>query len=76
MMSASPGPYGGAFSVNATRVSLERLGSLVYPEPFPLAGADKAFSADGKLVDAKTGERIQSLLGKFINYSQKLNSKN
>lgn len=74
MMSASPGPYGGAFSVNATKVSLERLGGNVYPESFSLSSADKAFTSEDKLIDIKTEEKIQSLLIKFTNYAVKLNS--
>ena len=66
LVSASPGPIGGIRGLWQTRIPLEGCGSLVFPDMFALAHADRAFGADGALTDAASLDRLrQQVLGFF-----------
>src|SRR5438105_10126458 len=51
LVSAAPSPVGGIRGLWQTRIPLEGCGALVFPDMFALAHADRAFAADGSLVD-------------------------
>ncbi|HEX8952469.1 MAG TPA: NAD(P)H-dependent oxidoreductase [Polyangia bacterium] len=64
LVAASPGPYGGIRGLWQTRIPLEGCGALVFPDMFGLPHADRAFAADGSLVDGAVADRLrQQVLG-------------
>lgn len=68
LLGASEGALGAIRGLWHTRVPLEALGSVVYPEMFGLSQADKAFNEAGELVDPKTQERLKKLVVKFLDF--------
>ncbi len=64
-LSASPGPFGGVRGVLHARVSLEALGTIVWPETFNLAGAGSAFDPQGQLLDVALRQRLSALVKTF-----------
>jgi NAD(P)H-dependent FMN reductase len=68
LLGASEGALGAIRGLWHTRVPLEALGSVVYPEMFGLPQADKAFNETGELIDAKTQERLKKLVLKFVDF--------
>lgn len=71
-LSASPGLVGGNRSLWALRVPFEALGTFVFPDMFSLASADKQFTSDGALTDAKLHERLDTLVGRYVSYAKAL----
>lgn len=71
LMAASPGALGGIRGLLHSRVPLDSLGALVYPQTFGLAKAHEAFDAKGAFIDIKTQERVAGLLKDFLIFSQK-----
>ncbi|MGZ3441282.1 MAG: NADPH-dependent FMN reductase [Polyangia bacterium] len=66
LVSASPGPIGGIRGLWQTRIPLEGCGALVFPDMFALAHADRAFAADGSLLEHEVAERLtKQLIGFF-----------
>jgi len=59
LVSASPGAFGGIRGLWQARIPLEGCGALVFPDMFALAHADRAFAADGSLLDAALAERLR-----------------
>jgi chromate reductase len=59
LVSAGPGQIGGVRGLWQTRIPLEGCGALVFPDMFALPNADRAFAADGTLVDAEVAERLR-----------------
>ena len=53
---ATTGRWGAVRSLRQLREVLGYLGCIVLPDTLSVNGADKAFDADGKLLDAKTAE--------------------
>ncbi|MEK6579541.1 MAG: NADPH-dependent FMN reductase [Bdellovibrionota bacterium] len=72
LLYASPGSLGGVRGLWHTRVPLEALGAIVFPEMFGLQKADEAFGPDGTFKDHKTEIRLEALLRKFISVSERL----
>jgi len=66
LLAASPGALGGTRSLWHSRQPLEVLGNFVFPEMMGLPLAHQAFDESGVLKDAKTAERLNDLLGKFL----------
>ena len=70
LLGASPGEFGAIRGLYHARACFETLGNFVYPRPFGLPKADKAFNEEGLLVDSITLEKLQKLLHEFIIYAQ------
>lgn len=66
LLSASNGRVGGNRSLWHVRQPLESMGAFVYPGMFSLAEAGKVFGEDGRLHDAATATRLDTLVRKFI----------
>ncbi len=67
LFSASPGALGGVRSLISLRNFLTlNPGLLVLPQQFALSAADKAFGADGALVDPKHQQAMQGVLGALL----------
>ncbi|HKC40792.1 MAG TPA: NADPH-dependent FMN reductase [Gemmatimonadales bacterium] len=68
LLSASPSMAGGNRGLWALRVPLEHLGTRVYPDMFSLAQADKAFAADGSLMNQQLGQRLEQTIVAFMDF--------
>jgi chromate reductase len=66
LLAASPGALGGVRSLWHTRVPFEVLGAHVFPDMLGVPKASEAFDESGRLRDAKTVERLQDLLDRFL----------
>lgn len=66
LLSASPSMVGGNRGLWELRVPFEHLGARVYPDMFSLAQADKAFAADGSLVNQQLGKRLEQTIVGFM----------
>ena len=73
LLSASPSMVGGNRGLWTLRVPLEHLGTRVYPDMFSLAQADKAFAADGSLVDPQLGKRLEQTIAAFMDLAEAAN---
>jgi chromate reductase len=71
LLAASPGALGGTRSLWHSRQPLEVLGNYVFPEVQALPLAHQAFDAQGVLKDAKTVERLDGLLQRFVSYARR-----
>jgi NAD(P)H-dependent FMN reductase len=71
LLGASPGELGAMRGLIHTKPAFETLGNFVYPLVYALPKADKAFDEEGKLVDSTRHEKLQKLIGEFIEYAQK-----
>jgi NAD(P)H-dependent FMN reductase len=65
VISASPGPLGGVRSLALTQQLLLKLGCLVVPGQCYLAGAAKAFDADGRLTQEHAQRSVRALVSKL-----------
>jgi chromate reductase len=70
LASASPGPIGGIRGLWQTRIPLEGCGALVFPDMFALAHADRAFGADGSLVEPDVAERLSKQVIGFLRLAE------
>lgn len=75
LLAASPGALGGVRSLWHSRQPFEVLGAFVFPEVLGLPRAHEAFGSDGRLLDAKTVERLQGLLDRFVAHSSPFSKK-
>lgn len=66
LLSASPSMVGGNRGLWSLRIPLEHLGARIYPDMFSLAQAHEAFEDDGRLKRATLQERLESILGCFL----------
>jgi chromate reductase len=66
LLSASPSMVGGNRGLWALRVPLEHLGARVFPDMFSLAQAHMAFNADGRIANARLGERFELTIKAFM----------
>lgn len=62
LISASPGMLGGMRGLRHLRDVLTELQMIVLPRQLSLPAADKAFGADGELLDAGMARRLAALL--------------
>lgn len=75
IMGASTGPIGTIMAQFHLRQILANLGVIVVPKLQVLVRfAEKAFNADGSLVDEKTDALLKTLIGKSIELTQKIKS--
>lgn len=72
LMSASPSAMGGIRGLWQTRIPLEGCGSLVFPDMFALAHADKAFDESGRIKEETMAKRLQTELAGFIRMADAL----
>jgi len=72
LLSASPAVVGGNRGLWSIRVPFEACGSFVFPDMFSLASAYDAFNPEGKLVDANLTSRLDDVLKRFVDFTQKL----
>jgi NAD(P)H-dependent FMN reductase len=66
LLSASNGLVGGNRGLWALRVPLESLGVMVQPEMYSLPQADKAFAADGTLLEPSRRERLELVVAGYV----------
>lgn len=69
--SATPGPMSALRGLWHSRQCFEVLGAHVFPEMFGLGLADKHLAEPRTIADAKTAERLASLVDRFIIHAQK-----
>lgn len=70
LMAASPSPMGGIRGLWQTRIPFEGCGALVFPDMFALPHANKAFTDDGDLADAKLAERLRKEITGFVRLAE------
>jgi chromate reductase, NAD(P)H dehydrogenase (quinone) len=70
LVSAAPSPVGGIRGLWQTRIPLEGCGALVFPDMFALVHADRAFAADGSLVDRELAERLRQQTIGFLRLAE------
>jgi NAD(P)H-dependent FMN reductase len=71
LLSASSSRVGGNRGLWHTRVPLESMGAVVYPDMFSVAEAPKAFAEDGSLADGALTERLEKLVQAFVSMVQR-----
>jgi chromate reductase len=72
VVSASPGMFGGVRSMTLARQLLTHLGCHVIPAQCVLPHADKAFDAQGKLIDARAQKAAQAVGAELVRIASKL----
>jgi NAD(P)H-dependent FMN reductase len=72
IMSASPGGLGGLRGLTPLRSILDNIGTMVLPEQHGVPHADKAFDANGKLLDKKMEANIKALAKRLVDITTRL----
>ncbi|CAM2800095.1 NADPH-dependent FMN reductase [Rariglobus hedericola] len=72
VVSASPGPFGGVRSQKLAQQLLLQLGCHVVPVQAILPHANKAFEADGNLIDTRAFKAVQTLAGALVETTRKM----
>jgi NAD(P)H-dependent FMN reductase len=72
LMNATPGPYGGVRHLYHLRQVLSGLQMIVLPNQVQLAHADRAFGADGLLVDERMVKAVNTLAKALVDLAGKL----
>ncbi len=72
VVSASPGALGGIRSLQLAQQLLLKLGCHIVPGQTSLPHADKAFDANGQLIDARTAKSVQALAAKLVQTALRL----
>jgi NAD(P)H-dependent FMN reductase len=72
VVSASPGPFGGAKSLQQAQQLLFKLGCHVVPGGTTLAQADKAFDAEGRLTDVRSLKSLKALAASLVELTRKI----
>lgn len=72
LLGATPGALGAIRGLWHTRQPFTALNAIVYPEVFGLPKAHEAFDEKGNLKDAKTAERLEALVKKFVGFAGKI----
>ena len=62
VVSASPGAFGGVRALTSLRQLMTHLGSWVVPVACSVAQADKAFDAQGQLINARTQKTVDAAM--------------
>lgn len=73
VISASPGPYGGARSLQAAVFLLHRLGCVVLPDSLSVTNCETAFNEAGQL-SGKNEKALTRVMETLAHITQKLNS--
>ncbi len=72
LVSASPGSLGGLRGLDHVRRVLDTLGMLVLPGVVAVPHADRAFDAEGRLVDDSADRRLMALSQQLVGVSGRL----
>lgn len=72
LLAASPGSLGGLRGLDHLRRVLDTLGMLVLPGVAAIPAADRAFDADGALLDARLDRRVAELSGQLVDLARRL----
>jgi NAD(P)H-dependent FMN reductase len=72
LMAASGGYFGGVRSVMAVRGILSHIQVLVLPQQVNIPFAEKAFNADGALVEERRHKQVQALGRELVEFIAKL----
>jgi NAD(P)H-dependent FMN reductase len=72
IMSASPGGLGGLRGLVPLRSILDNIGTMVLPEQHGIPFADKAFDANGNLLDKKMEANIKALATRLVDITKRL----
>jgi chromate reductase len=72
LLAASSTVAGGSRGLWALRVPLEGLGVTLYPDMFALAQAAEALDEHGKLKDPKLQQRLEKVVGGYLEMGRKL----
>ena len=73
LMSASPGGLGGLRGLVHLRAILGNINVLVIPQQLAVNSADKAFDANGALIDAKQNKGVENISVALVKILTKLN---
>lgn len=74
VISASPGAFGGVRSLVMAQQLLLKLGCHVVPGQCSLPHANKAFDADGKLLDARAEKSVRTLMTALVATTKKISA--
>jgi NAD(P)H-dependent FMN reductase len=66
VISASPGAYGGVRSLQLAQQLLLKLGCHVVPGQTTLPHADKAFDADGRLIEPRAMKAVETIAAALV----------
>jgi NAD(P)H-dependent FMN reductase len=66
LLATSNGAFGGVRGLWQLRIPLEGCGVFVYPDMFPLPFGEKAFTAEGALVDPAVHQRLRQMIEGFL----------
>jgi|SRR5579863_1131498 len=69
LLGASPGRFGAVRGLWHTRVPLEAIGTLVYPQMFALPRAHHAFDERGMISDPKIRVQLEEILASFLSFA-------
>jgi NAD(P)H-dependent FMN reductase len=72
LVSASPGPFGGARGLVHLRALLAFLGMIVLPDQLAIPAAHQAFNEDGSLKDAARQQSLAALAANLVSVAGKL----
>jgi len=72
VVSASPGPLGGVRSLQMAQQLLLKLGCVVVPGQCFVIHAEKAFDAQGQLIDARAQKAVRSLTARLAKMASRL----
>jgi chromate reductase len=66
VIGASPGMFGAVWAQAELRKSLAGAGARVLDRELPVAGADEAFTDDGRLLDPELEQELESVLAELV----------
>lgn len=72
LVAASPGGFGGLRGLVPLRMMLGNIGVFVVPSQLAIPFANKAFTEDDKLIDAKQIENLRGVVKQFIETANKI----
>lgn len=74
LLGASTGALGAVRGLWHTRVPLEAISVLVFPDMMGLGGAEQAFDDEGKLKDEKKAQQLKKLVERYVAHVKKLSA--